>query len=179
METQRNRRNFLKHSAQFGGACCALLAWSRRLPAREGREEKKEQKPKPIDFSRLSYCGIPCQQGCELHTATVENDEKAKKLIYDQWNWKKKFGIDFSAEKVFCHTCKPGDNPTKPGMAGCTVRNCAMANGMEACIQCKNLGACGKELWTSWPQAYDFAKTLQARYLAEPGAVLREIRAAR
>lgn len=177
MESQQSRRHFLKQGALFAGGCCALLAWNRSLPATEGPGEKMEQKLKPIDFSKLSFCGIPCQQACELFTATVENDEKAKKLIYEQWNWKKKFGIDFDPEKVFCHTCKPGDKPKKPGMAECTVRNCALANGIESCVQCKALAACDKELWKSWPQAHDFAKKMQARYLTEPGAALRKIKA--
>jgi hypothetical protein len=177
MESKQNRRRFLKVCAKSGVACCVLLACSRQLHAEDNPEKKGDQEKKPIDFSKLSYCGIPCAQACELYTATVENDEKAKKLIYEQWNWKKKFGIDYAPEKVFCHTCKPGDKPLKPGMAECTVRNCAMANGMESCVQCKTLAACDKELWKSWPQAHDFAKKLQARYLAEPGAALLENKA--
>ncbi|HOW44247.1 MAG TPA: DUF3795 domain-containing protein [Candidatus Aminicenantes bacterium] len=179
MEAKQSRRRFLKRCAQYGGACCVLMAWNRSLPAMHGREENQEQKPKPIDFAKLSYCGIPCLQSCELYKATVENDGPAKRLIYEQWNWKKKFAIDYSPEKVFCHSCKPGDQPLKPGMAECTVRNCAMANGMESCVQCKNLAACDKELWKSWPQAHEFAKKMQARYLAEPGATLRGTRAGR
>jgi hypothetical protein len=132
MEPKQSRRHFLKHCAQFGGACCTFLAWNRNLPAQESPEKKPEQAQKPIDFSRLSFCGIPCQQACELYTATVENDEQAKKRIYEQWNWKKKFAIDYAPEKVFCFTCKPGDKPKKTGMAECAVRNCAMALGVES-----------------------------------------------
>jgi hypothetical protein len=176
METKQSRRHFLKTCAQSGAACCALLAWNRSLAAQESPEKKQEQAQKPINFSKLSYCGIPCQQVCELYTATVENDEQAKKRIYEQWNWKKKFGIDYDPAKVFCHTCKPGDKPMKVGIAECTVRNCAIANGVESCVQCKALPACDKELWKSWPQAHEFAIKMQARYLAEPGAALREIK---
>lgn len=178
MEAKQSRRRFLKRCAKYGGACCALMACSWGLKAQESSEKKPEAQ-KPIDFAKLSYCGIPCLQACELYKATVENDEPAKKLIYEQWNWRKKFGIDYSPEKVFCHTCKPGDKPLKPGMAECTVRICAMAAGMESCVQCKDLAACGKELWKSWPQAHEFAKKMQARYLAEPGAILRENQAGR
>src|SRR5512137_1756026 len=121
MESNQSRRHFLKACAKSGVACCALLAWIRRLPAQESPANKPEQGKKPIDFAKLSYCGVPCAQACELYTATLDNDEKAKKLIYEQWNWKKKFGIDYAPEKVFCHTCKPGDKPMKPGMAECSV----------------------------------------------------------
>jgi hypothetical protein len=177
MEKNVSRRRFLGRCAKLGGACCVLLAWKRSLPAQESPGRKNEQGKRRIDFAELSYCGVPCAQSCELYQATVKNDEPAKKLIHEQWNWKKRFGIDYSPDKVFCHTCKPGDKPLKPGMAECTVRICSMANGMESCVQCKNLAACEKELWKSWPQAYEFAKKMQARYLAEPGAVLREIKA--
>ena len=177
METNQNRRHFLKTCAQSGAACCALLAWNRSLAAKGGREEKQEQKLKPIDFSKLSYCGIPCASFCELHKATQENDEKTKKLVYEKWNWKKKFAMEYDPEKVFCYTCKPGDKPKKVGMDACVIRNCAMANGMEACVQCKNLSACDKEYWKNWPALYEFNKKNQARYLAQPGATLLEAKA--
>jgi hypothetical protein len=37
--------------------------------------------------------------------------------------------------------------------------------------------ACDQEYWKKWPDLYAFNKKNQARYLAEPGAVLREIKA--
>jgi hypothetical protein len=113
MEAKQSRRRFLNHCLQFGGACCALLAWNRNLPAQESPEKKQDQAQKPIDFSKLSCCGVPCAQVCELYKATLENDEKLKKLIYEKWEWKKKFGIDYDPEKVFCYTCKPGTSPKK------------------------------------------------------------------
>jgi hypothetical protein len=177
MESKQSRRHFLKHCAQFGGVCCALLAWNRRLPAEESPEKKEGQGIKPIDFSKLSCCGVPCAQVCELYKATLENDEKLKKLVYEKWEWKKKFGIDYDPEKVFCYTCKPGDKPKKVGMDVCVIRSCVMANGMESCVQCQNLAACDQEYWKKWPALYEFNKQNQARYLAEPGAVLREIKA--
>jgi len=177
MESKQSRRHFLKNCAQFGGACCALLAWKRSLPALASQEEKQEQKLKPIDFSKLSYCGFPCVQVCELYKATLENDEKAKKLVYEKWEWKEKFGVDYDPDKVFCHTCKPGNKPMKVGMAECVIRNCALTNGMESCVQCQNLATCDKEYWKKWPDLHEFNKKNQARYLAEPGAALRAIKA--
>jgi hypothetical protein len=173
MESQQSRRRFLKRCAKFGGACCALLAWNRRLPAEESPEKKRDQEKKPIDLKQLSYCGIPCVQVCELYKATVENDEKAKKLIYEQWNWKKKFGIEYDPEKVFCYTCKPGDKPLKVGLAACDVRNCGLANGVESCIQCNNLASCDKEYWKAWPEQHAAVKKMQARYRTQPGAAIK------
>jgi hypothetical protein len=178
MDKKQSRRHFLKQGALFAGGCCALLAWNRSLPAiMAGPEEKQEPKLKPIDFSKISYCGFPCFQACELYKATLENDEKAKKLIYEKWGWKEKFGVVYDSDKIFCHTCKPGDKPKKVGMAECAIRNCALANGMEACVQCRNLAACDKEYWKQWPSLLEFNKVNQARYLAEPGATLRQIKA--
>jgi len=49
-----------------------------------------------------------------------------------------------------------------------------MANAVESCIQCRNLAACDKEFWKSWPELYELTKKMQARYNAQPGAVLIE-----
>ena len=176
MEAKQSRRHFLTTCAKFGGACCALLAWNRHMRAEDNPGEKKDPAKKPIDFKKLSYCGIPCAQVCELLKATLENDVKKKKLLYEQQEMKKNFGIEFDPEKVFCFTCKPGDKPKKVGMDTCVVRICALANGMESCVQCKKLASCDKEFWKAWPELYEFNKKNQARYSAEPGATLREIK---
>jgi len=173
MESKQSRRGFLKSCAKFGGACCLLLAWNRHLPADDSPEEKKNQEKKPIDLKQLAYCGIPCVATCELYKATQDNDVKLKKLVYEKWGMKKKFGIEFAADKIFCYTCKPGDKPEKIGMAECVVRNCAMAKGVESCVQCQNLAACDKEFWKTWPELYEFSKKTQALYIAQPGATLR------
>jgi len=176
MESKQNRRHFLKYCAKFGGACCALLAFNWRLPAEESPEKKKDQEKKPIDLKQLAYCGFPCVQTCELYKATQENDVKTKKAVYEKWEMKKKFGIEFDPDKIFCYTCKPGDKPLKVGMDKCVVRNCAMGNDFESCIQCKSLTACDKEFWKTWPALFEFSKKLQARYIAQPGATLLEVR---
>jgi hypothetical protein len=177
MASQQSRRHFIQQCAKLGGTCCVLLAWSRYLPADEGREPKKDQGKEPLDLEEISYCGIPCVRACALYKATQESDVGTKKLLYEQWEMKKNEGIEFDPDKIFCYTCKPGDKPKKVGMDKCAVRNCAMANGVESCIQCKGLAACDKEFWKTWPQTYEFAKKTQARYLAQPGAALMEMKA--
>jgi hypothetical protein len=176
MKSRQSRRRFLEHCAKYGGACCALLAWNRPLPAEGGPQEKMDQEKKPIDLKELAYCGIPCVQVCELYKATRDNDVKTKKLVYEKWEWKKKFGIEFDPDKVFCYTCKPGDKPKKVGMDACTVRNCATANDMESCVQCEDLAACDKELWKSWPAMHADVRKLQARYRTRQGAVIKKIK---
>lgn len=147
--------------------------------AQESAPAPSGQGKKPIDLKSLAYCGIPnafCVQQCELYKATQNNDAKLKKLVYDQWEMKKKFGIEFDPDKIFCHTCKPGGKPLKVGMAECPVRNCPMNNGMESCVQCRNLASCDKAFWKEWPNAYDTVKILQARYKEQPGAIMKDVK---
>jgi hypothetical protein len=177
MESQKSRRRFLEDCAKLGGACCVMMAWNRNLPAGESPQAKPDQENKPIDLKIFSYCGIPCLQACALYGATLNNDVKRKKLIYENWGWKKKFGFEYDPEKVFCYTCKPGDKPLKVGMAACEIRNCGLANGVESCVQCANLDACDKEYWKKWPEQYASTKRIQARYRTQPGAVIKEIKA--
>ena len=177
MDKTRSRRQFLVGCAKCGGACCALLALGRILPAQENAPATPGQDKKPLDMKTLAYCGIPyayCERQCELFRATRDNDAKLKKAVYDQWEMKKKFGIEFVPEKIFCYGCKPGDKPLKVGMAECSVRVCSMANGLESCVQCLDLASCDKAFWTDWPIAFAAAKRLQARYKDQPGAVLKQ-----
>jgi len=174
-----NRRSFIGQCAKCGGAGCALLAWGRISPAQESAPAKPGPGAKPLDPKTLCYCGIPrayCEQQCELFKATRENDAALKKSVYERWEMKKKFGVDFDADKIFCYGCKPGDKPLKVGMAECPVRACPAANGLESCVQCLDLGSCDKSFWKEWPNAFELAKKLQARYKGQPGAVLKHAR---
>jgi hypothetical protein len=176
MEPKQSRRLFLSHCAKFCGAGCALLALSKISPAQETAPAKPGSEKKPLDLKVLSYCGIPrayCEQQCELFKATRDNDAALKKAVYDQWEMKKKFGIDFDPDRIFCYGCKPGDKPLKVGMAECPVRACPSSKGLESCVQCANLAACDKAYWKDWPNVLDLAKKLQARYLDQPGAALK------
>jgi hypothetical protein len=171
---EQSRRSFIGQCVKCGGACCALLALSRLSRAQENAPEK------PVDLTALGYCGIPqasCEKRCELFKATRENDVKLKRAVYDQWGMKRKFGIDFDPEKIFCFGCKPGDKPLKVGMAECEVRTCPISHGLESCVQCGGLASCDKAFWKEWPNAFELAKTMQARYRSQPGAKIVDIKA--
>ncbi|HOW84412.1 MAG TPA: DUF3795 domain-containing protein [Candidatus Aminicenantes bacterium] len=177
---KQSRRSFLGQCAKCGGACWALLALGRISRARESVSAQAGRQEKPIDLAALAYCGIPqayCETRCELFKATRENDVKLKRAVYDKWGMKKKFGVDFDADKIFCHGCKPGDKPLKVGMAECEVRTCPISHGLESCVQCGGLASCDKAFWQEWPVAYAQIKQLQVRYKGQPGAKIVDIKA--
>jgi uncharacterized protein YuzB (UPF0349 family) len=174
MQSKQNRRNFIKSCAIIGGACYTLSIWNEKLFAIGNIDDDKNKDI--IDLKKLSYCGIACETQCELYKATKENDIQLKKEIYDKWGWKEKFGIEWDPEKVFCYGCKPADKPLKIGMAECTVRNCALENKMESCVQCKHLSACEKDFWKRWPEFHKNLSQLQEKYSNQPGAVLLDIK---
>ncbi|MBP1769497.1 MAG: hypothetical protein H6P96_115 [Candidatus Aminicenantes bacterium] len=179
MNPMQSRRSFLEQCAKCGGASCALLALSRISLAQESAPTPSGREEKPVDLAALAYCGIPqafCEKNCELFKATRENDVELKRAVYDKWEMKKKFGIEYEADKIFCYGCKPGDKPLKVGMAECPVRACPSANGLESCIQCLDLASCDKAFWRDWPSVLDLAKKLQARYAGQPGAALKRVR---
>ncbi len=179
MSAKHSRREFLEYGAKAGAVFCALSVWSRIASAQESAPEKPARELKPLDLKTLSYCGIPrayCERQCELFKATRDDDGKLKKDVYDQWGMKKKFGVEFDPDKIFCYGCKPGDKPLKVGMAECPVRACPRTNGLESCVQCLGLAACDKAYWKEWPNVFDLAKKLQARYKSQPGATLKDAR---
>ena len=180
MNRKQSRRSFLEQCAKCGGACSALLALNRNSRAQETAPAPSGRQEKPIDLAALAYCGIPqayCETGCELFKATRENDVELKRAVYEKWGMKKRFGIEFEADKIFCYGCKPGDKPLKVGMAECEVRTCPIAHGLESCVQCGGLASCGKAFWKEWPVAYEQIKQFQARYKNQPGAKIVDIKA--
>lgn len=149
---------------------------ARKLTSAGYTANKKNTLKEIVDLKKYSYCGILCETECELFKATKENNDELKKKVYEQWHMKEHFGFDFSPEKVFCYGCKPIDKPFKPGIKECAVRICAIDNGMESCIQCKNLASCDKEFWKKWKGLYKHVNELQQTYASQPGAVLLEIK---
>ena len=177
---KQSRRSFLGQCAKRGGTCCALSALNRILITQESAPARSGPEEKPVDLTALAYCGIPqayCEIRCELFKATRENDVELKKAVYDKWEMKKRFGIQFDAGKIFCFGCKPGDKPLKVGMAECEVRTCPISHGLGSCVQCGGLASCNKAFWQEWPVAYELTKKLQARYKAQPGAKIFDIKA--
>lgn len=176
MKNEQNRRCFLKHCTQFGFSCFTLLMWNEHLFAKISSDDQKKKDVKFIDLRQRSYCGIACEDECELYKATKENNVELKKKVYDKWNWKEKFDIEFDPDKVFCYSCKPKNQIFKLGMENCDVRKCAIENEIESCIQCKNLTSCDIKFWKNWADFYNHIKECQKQYLSQEGASLVEIK---
>jgi hypothetical protein len=175
MNEKENRREFLKHCTKLGMGCLPFIFWHERLFGRTG-DSTVTEKPVLIDPQSRSYCGIACEEGCELYKATMNNDVELKKKVYMDWKWKEQFNMDFDPDKVFCYNCKPENGKLKAGMAECKVRQCAIKNNLASCIQCSNLSACDQDLWTRWPKFYEGMLKTQQQYLSQPGAALIDIR---
>lgn len=172
MKNLQNRRCFIKQCTKLGISCFSFILLNDRILAKIVSDDRTNI----IDLKKLSYCGIACENECELYKATKSNNTALKKSVFEKWNWKEKFGIEFYPEKIDCYNCKPENGILKIGMDDCEVRRCAIENGAESCIQCENLSVCGMELWENWPDFYGHMKNRQKQYLSQEGAYLIEIK---
>jgi hypothetical protein len=154
------RREFLaKTSAACMGGC--LLLTGIRVSAFSFKEDKL------IDPSTLCYCSYSCPDDCKFLEASEKNDPELKKAAFEQWGLKERLGLKFDPDKIFCFKCKPGDKPEGPILTHCTVRRCAIKKGYQACIQCNDLRACDKDLWTRFPEFHESIMKMQVIYRAQ------------
>lgn len=147
MKVKSNRRTFIKGSAIFG---CTVLVSGKLLAFTFPENEI----PNPKE---LNYCGYTCPKDCQFLEASIKNDAELKKKAYETWHIKERYNVDFDAEKTFCFGCKNKEKPIGVVMSNCTVRQCAVDKKLDACIECKELKTCQKDLWTRFP---DFHKTV-------------------
>lgn len=157
MKNQIDRRNFVK-SGTFAG--CALLM-SGKLSAISNFVHFQDEIPDP---KKLEYCGYKCPADCLFMEASVNNDPEKKKEAYETWEMKKRFGVDFEPEKIFCFGCKNPDKPVGVRLQKCDVRNCVIEKKLDACIECKELSDCNKNLWTKFPEFHKVVFEMQKSY---------------
>ena len=164
MLSSTSRRAFLKNCGQLGVACaaCGLTSFA----------SAAEPAPTPAapaklpELHTLAYCGLTCDNRCQLFKATAANDVAAKKKVFDEWGLKAKYGREFDPEKVFCYGCKSPGKPRNESKTKCTVRACAIEREFDSCLQCKGLAACDKELWKGWPDFHKNMIKAQEAYVA-------------
>lgn len=162
MKKELKRREFIASCFGAGVTCCAM-GYGTALAA-QGITGKQDVKPDP---KNLEYCGYKCPADCPLKKGTLENNVELKKKAYEVFEFKKKFGVDFDADKVFCYGCKiSSDKPLSMPVKACTVRKCVIEKGYDCCIQCETLAKCDKELWTNFPKFKDAIIEVQKKYKA-------------
>jgi hypothetical protein len=169
MLSETSRRDFLKNCGQLGLACTAACGLHSVASAAD-QGTAPVAPPKLPELHTRAYCGLICDDSCQLFRATRTNDAAAKRKVYDEWGWKTKFGMEFDPEKVFCYGCKSPGKPRSPAKAKCTVRACAIDRDLDCCIACKRLAACDKELWKNYADFKKQMVALQQPYVAA-GAV--------
>ncbi len=157
MNNKSNRRNFIKGSALAG---CTLLL-SNKLSAISGYNYLQDEIPDP---KKLNYCGYTCPKDCPFMEASLKNDVELKKKAYETWKIKERYNVDFDAEKVFCFGCKNTEKDPGVVMVNCTVRQCAIDKKLDACIECKELKTCEKDLWTRFPDFHKMVIKMQVVY---------------
>lgn len=156
MKTEFKRRDFISTCFKAGAACCAV-AYCPSLTAQDVKPDPK----------KLEYCGYKCPDDCTLRKATLANNTELKKKAYEEFKFKEKFNVDFDPEKVFCYGCKSaGNKPVSIPVNACTVRKCVLEKKFDACIQCKDLSKCDKELWTRFPRFRDQVIEMQKKLKA-------------
>ena len=159
MKTHSSRRKFIKRSAIAG---CAVLM-SGKLSAFSFPEDKIP------DPQKLNYCGYTCPEDCQFLEASVKKDDKLKKVAFETWKIKERYGLEFDPKTSFCYGCKNKDKPAGIVLMNCTVRACTIEKKHDACIQCKKLKTCDKDLWTRFPEFHKSVLEMQKTYLEAKG----------
>jgi len=81
----------------------------------------------------ISKCGMCCSR-CPAYRANIRTE--ADKIRTSD-GWYKYLGFRFPSRLVTCDGCqKPNDQSPLRIRRGCTIRNCAITNGVETCAHC-------------------------------------------
>jgi hypothetical protein len=159
MSSKLPRREFLINASVACMGGCLLLSG-------KDLDSMYVQDDQPIDPEKLCFCGYTCPDDCHFLEASLKNDAALKKAAFKEWELEEHYGLVFNEKEIFCFRCKPGGKPEGPVLTHCTVRQCAMEKGYQACIQCTDLKGCDKELWTRFPQFHDAVIQMQEKYQA-------------
>lgn len=157
------RREFLKKGSQACVACCFLCF---------GSESKAISKyvfnnfAEPIDPKNLNYCGYKCPPDCPFLQASEKNDTELKKEVYEKWQLKERYNIEFEPDRIFCFGCKNKEKPEGVELLNCTVRQCVISKKLDCCVECHDLSGCQKELWSRFPEFKKQVIEMQKQYMA-------------
>lgn len=154
MKTESTRRDFIQKSTLLG---CTLLL-SGKISAFSFPQDEI------LDPNKINYCGYTCPKDCQFLEASLKNDNELKKKAYDTWKIKERYNVDFDPKTSFCFGCKNEEKPAGVVMSNCTVRECAIEKNHDACIECKELKNCKKDLWTRFPDFHKSVIKMQTTY---------------
>lgn len=161
MKTNSNSRlQFLANSARVLAAGCVLSLCPKSLMAGILSDDEIP------DPKKLNYCGYSCPGDCKMLRATRENNIELKKEAHKEWRLEEKYDMAFDADKVYCYGCKSDKPDAGIVVTNCSVRNCAIEKNYDCCIECNELAACEKEIWTTFPDFHKAIIEMQKRYLA-------------
>ncbi len=158
MKKKQTRREFLTKGCQLGFACGAF-AFCPKLFMQDSVLQDEVPDPK-----KLNYCGYVCPSDCPMYAATIGDDDDKKKEAYDLFKIEERHGVAFDPEQIFCYGCKTEDKPAGIVVNRCTVRLCAIENGYDCCIECKNLSDCELDLWKWFPEFHKNVIEMQKKY---------------
>ena len=117
-----------------------------------------------INPKELNFCSYTCPADCKFYIATFENDDEKKKVAFEIWKIKERYGVDFDPETAICWKCKNTEKSLGVAARNCSVRSCAIEKGFDACIECDELTSCEKDLWIRFPDFYKAVKEMQLKY---------------
>ena len=94
-----------------------------------------------VDFSRIAYCGIHCQEACPE-----------------------------GAYPQTCDGCKAQARNEKcaPYCCGCPVRKCAQEKGVLTCAHCDGFPTCDKSTWATYPGLKKQVEQLRVELQLQP-----------
>lgn len=147
------RREFLR----VGAGCCLVLTGAGSFVY------ASDDKPDP---KKLNYCGYKCPDDCKMYLAGKSDNEELKKEAFKMWRLEEKYGLTYAPELAYCEKCKTEGEVKSPLLTGCAVRKCAIGKGYDCCIECDELKACDKEIWTTFPQFKQEVIKMQEAYKA-------------
>ncbi|MBN2611543.1 MAG: DUF3795 domain-containing protein [Bacteroidales bacterium] len=160
MNKKQSRREFVRNGSKIGLACGAFACCpGMKVFGNFFQDEVPDPK-------KLNYCGYSCPPDCPMYVATLENDTAKKEQAFKDWKIEEKYGIEFNADEVFCHTCKNKDKPQGVVVSNCLVRECAIGRGYDCCIECNDLAGCGFDLWNTYPDFHKLVIEMQKKYKA-------------
>lgn len=89
----------------------------------------------------IACCGLDCEK-CEARLATINNDDKLKKKVAEEWS--KLNGIEITVEMINCEGCRVNGVKTVYCESLCPIRKCAMEKHFATCAECSEINACNE-----------------------------------